>query len=141
MRRLVGRQPPPPAYRIRGVFEELNFPSREKLRVALKKRGIPFREDELDDVVRKSGARQIYAPRSNYPGNVASHAPDTRWGADTVNLTANPSTSGHKYILVVADYFTRQTWATPLMDIQVQTIANAFEAIAQVNGHSRAKHR
>ena len=51
MRRLVGRQPAPPAYRIRGVFEELNFPSREKLRAALKKRDIPFREEELDDVV------------------------------------------------------------------------------------------
>ena len=85
-------------------------------------------------MVRKSGARQIYAPITNYPGEVASHAPDTRWGADTVNLTAIPSTSGHKYILVVADYFTRQTWATPLMDIQVQTIAGAFEAIAQANG-------
>ena len=80
MRRLVGRQPPPPAYRIRRVFEELNFPSREKLRVALKKRDIPFREEELDDVVRKSGARQIYAQRINFPGKVASHVPDTGWG-------------------------------------------------------------
>ena len=65
---------------------------------------------------------------------MASHAPDTRWGADIANLTSNPSSSGHKYILVVADYFTRQTWATPLMDIQVPTVTAAFEAIAQANG-------
>ena len=133
-RRLVGRQPPPPAYRIRGVFEELNFPSRDKLKTALRKRGIRFTDDEIDAVVDKSGARQIYAPRSVYPGKVASHAPDTRWGADIANLTSNPSSSGHKYILVVADYFTRQTWATPLMDIQVPTVTAAFEAIAQANG-------
>ena len=133
-RRLVGRQPPPPAYRIRGVFEELNFPSRDKLKTALKKRSIRFTDDEIDAVVDKSGARQIYAPRSVYPGKVASHAPDTRWGADIANLTFNPSPSGHKYILVVADYFTRQTWATPLMDIQVPTVTATFEAIAQANG-------
>ena len=83
-RRLVGRQTPPPAYRIRGVFEELNFPSRDKLKTALRKRGIPYTDEELDDVVKKSGARQIYAPRSVYPGKVASHAPDTRWGGGQI---------------------------------------------------------
>ena len=51
-RRLVGRQPPPPAYRIRGVFEELNFPSRDKLKTALKKRGIRFTDDEIDAVIK-----------------------------------------------------------------------------------------
>ena len=74
-RRLVGRQPAPIPYQIRGVFEELNFPSREKLKIALKKRNIRYTEQDLDDVVRKSGARQIYAPRSVYPGKVASHSP------------------------------------------------------------------
>ena len=54
----MGRQPHPPAYRIRGVFEELNFPSRDKLKTALKKRGIRFTDDEIDAVVEKSGARQ-----------------------------------------------------------------------------------
>ena len=133
MRRLVGRQPPPVPYQIRGVFEELNFPSRDKLKIALRKRGIRASDDQIDEVVKKSGARQIYAPRSVYPGKVASHDADTRWGVDTVNLTSNPSTSGHKYILVVCDYFTRQTWATPLMDIQVPTVTAAFETIAQEN--------
>ena len=60
-RRLVGRQPAPIPYQIRGVFEELNFPSREKLKIALKKRNIRFTDDEIDEVVKKSGARQIYA--------------------------------------------------------------------------------
>ena len=129
------RQSPHPAYQIRGVFEEFNFPSINKLKNALRKRGIRFRQAELDDVDNKSGARQIYAPRNVYPGKVASHAPDTRWGADIAKLTSNPSSSGHKYILVVVDYFTRQTWATPLMNIQVPTVSAAFEAIAEANGH------
>ena len=101
MRSLVGRQPPPIPYQIRGVFEELNFPSREKLKIALRKRNIRFTEDQIDEVVKKSGARQIYAPRSTCPGEVASHSPDTRWGADVANLTSNPSSSDHKYIVVV----------------------------------------
>ena len=65
---------------------------------------------------------------------MASHAPDTRWGADIANLTSNPSSSGHKYILVVTDYFTSQTWATPVMDIRMPTVTAAFEAIATANG-------
>ena len=56
MRRLVGRQPAPPAYQIRGVFEELNFPSRDKLKTVLKKRNIRWTEAEIDSVVKKSGA-------------------------------------------------------------------------------------
>ncbi|MDA8582770.1 DDE-type integrase/transposase/recombinase [bacterium] len=134
MRRLVGRQPAPPAYQIRAVFEELNFPSRDKLKTVLKKRNIRWTEAEIDSIVKKSGARQIYAPRSTYPGKVASTDSDTRWGADTISLVANPSTSGHKYILVVCDYFTRQTWATALKDIQAKTTADALETIIVSNG-------
>ena len=125
MRRITGKQPPARDM-IREVFEELNLPSREKLRGALKKRGIQFTEDQIDSIVKKSGARQIYAPRSTYPGKVATSAPDTRWAADTISLVSNPSSSGHKYILVVVDQFTRQSWGTATKDIQTQTIANAF---------------
>ncbi|MDA8583325.1 hypothetical protein N9L68_03805 [bacterium] len=80
MRMLVGRQPRPPAYQNRGVFEELNFPSGEKLKATLKKRNIRWTQSEIDNVVRKSGARYIYAPPGVYPGKAASHSPDARWG-------------------------------------------------------------
>ena len=133
MGRLVGRQPAPPAYQIRAVFEELNFPSRDKLKTVLKKRNIRWTEAEIDSVVKKSGARQIYAPRSTYLGKIASTDSDTL-GADTISLVANPSTTGHKYILVVCDYFTRQTWATPLKDIQANTTSDALESIIVSNG-------
>ena len=79
-RRLVGGQTPPSAYRIRGVSEERNFPARDKLNTALKKRGIRFTDAEIDPVVEKPGARQFYAPKHVYSGNMASHAPDARWG-------------------------------------------------------------
>ena len=39
-----------------------------------------------------------------------------------------------KYILVVVAQLTRQTWATATKDIQTQTIANAFEVIANAHG-------
>ena len=133
-RRITTKRAPAQGNQIREVFEELNFPSRDKLKAALKKRSIEYTEAQLDAVVKKSGARQIYAPRSTYPGKVATYAPDTRWAADMVSLVSKPSASGRAYILVVVDQFTRQTWATPLMDINVQTMANMFESIATQNG-------
>ena len=78
-----------------GVFQELTFPSRDKLKAALKKRTIEFTEAQLDAVVKKSGARQLYAPRSTYPGKIATYAPDTRWVADIISLVSKPNPSGH----------------------------------------------
>ena len=133
-RRTTTKRAPAQGNQIREVCEELKFPSRDKLKAALKKRSIQSTEGQLDADVKKSGGRQIYAPRSTYPGKVATYAPDTRWAADTTSLVSNPSSSGHAYILVVVDQFTRQTWATPLMDIKVQTVANAFEFVTTQNG-------
>ena len=106
-RRLVGKQsaappaPPPPAPsappprdQIREVYDELNFPNTKALKTALKKRGIPFADAQLKEVVDKSGAKQIYAPRASYPGKIASTAPDTKWAADTMHLVSQPSKPG-----------------------------------------------
>ena len=88
-RRLTGKQP---ARRdlIREVFDELNQPSLRQLKVVLRKRGIPFTDKAINNVVNNSGARQLYAPRVEYPGKITSTAPDTRWAAHTVHMVSQP---------------------------------------------------
>ena len=117
-RRIVGKQPaappaaPPPAPpqrdQIREVYDELNFPNIKALKTVLKKRGTPFTDAQLKDVVEKSGAKQIYAARASYPGKIASTAPDTKWAADTIHLVSQPSKpGGEKFIFCAQDIFTR----------------------------------
>ena len=104
-RRLTGKQPAPRDL-IREVFDELNQPSVRQLKVVLRKRGIPHMHNDIERVVNTSGARQLYAPRVEYPGKIASTAPDTRWAADTVHMVSQPD-GEFKYILVAQDIFTR----------------------------------
>ena len=104
-RRLTGKQPAPRDL-IREVFDELNQPSLRQLKVVLQKRGIRHTHNEIEKVVNNSGARQLYAPRVEYPGKIASTAPDTRWAADTVHMVSQPD-GEFKYILVAQDIFTR----------------------------------
>ena len=144
-RRLVGKQsaappPPPPAAppprdRIREVYDELNFPNSKALKTVLKKRGIPFTDASIKEVVEKSGAKQVYAPRSDYPGKIASTAPDTRWAADTIQLVSQPSKpGGEKYILCAQDIFTRELFAKPLMNVTSAVVAQAFDEMTAANG-------
>ena len=45
--------------RIKNLFEELNFPGAERLKKALKNRGIPFTKEQVDDLVRGETVKQI----------------------------------------------------------------------------------
>ena len=130
--RLTGKQPAPRDL-IREVFDELNQPSLRQLKVVLRKRGIPFTDNAINNVVNNSGARQLYAPRVEYPGKIASTAPDTRWAADTVHTVSQPG-GNFKYILVVQDTFTRELFAKPFETNTSQEVAERFQDIVNAHG-------
>ena len=76
------------------MFEELNRPGIERLKQALRSRGVPFSRDtdqEMRDVVRGSDQTQLFAPRQRYEDNIASSNVNERWAADHIDLTAQPS--------------------------------------------------
>ena len=44
------------------IFEELNFPSLQKLRRVLDSRGIKYDQEEVDKLVKREAVRQVQAP-------------------------------------------------------------------------------
>jgi len=120
---------------IRDLFEELNQPSAARLKAVLKRRGIEYDAADVDALVRKSGQRQIFAPRQQYPGKVTAPARNTRWAADSIHLASNPSKpGGEKYILVAQDIFSRRLFAEALQTISGPAVTRAFERFTALEG-------
>ena len=57
---------------IDAVNEELNFPSLQKLRRVLDRRGIPYNKQNLERLVKREATRQVQAPGYRYDGKIAS---------------------------------------------------------------------
>ncbi len=119
---------------IEEVYEELNYPTKRKLALALNARRIPFTGAQLTELTRKSDVRQIFAPPPKYEGKVTSAHMDERWQADLANMTSKPGANGEDHILFVMDIFTRCVWARALQGSTAVTVANAFESILEEAG-------
>ena len=122
------------------VFEELNFPSSQKLRKVLDSRGIAYDRKEIEKLVRREAVRQVQAPAYKFDGKIAAHGINDRWFCDLVDFTAAPSDRGKRtglvetkegevYILVVQDVFSRFLWTEALTSKQPGVVAKAFEDI------------
>ena len=108
--------------RIREIFEELNFPGAERLKKALKNRGIPFTKEQVNEITKGESVRQIQQAAPRLTGKVASHYQNYEWMADLIDWTTAPAQSGatsrpegpkmkqdpERFILVVQDVFPRK---------------------------------
>lgn len=110
------------------VFEELNFPSSQKL------------WKEVDKIVRREAVRQVQAPAYKFGGQIAAHGINDIWFCDLIDFTAAPSDRGKRtrlgetkegevYILVVQDVFSRFLWTEALVSKRPEVVAQAFEDI------------
>ena len=125
------------------VFEELNYPSSQKLRRVLDSRGIAYDRKEIEKLVRREAVRQVQAPAYKFDGKIAAHGMHDRWFCDLVDFTAAPSDRGKRtglgetkegevYILVVQDVFSRFLcflWTEALTSKRPEIVAKAFEDI------------
>ena len=80
--------------RIDSVNEELNYPSLQKLRRVLDKRGILYNKRSLERLVKREAVRQVQAPTYKFDGKIASQGLNDRWFADLIDFTAAPSDGG-----------------------------------------------
>jgi transposase InsO family protein len=119
---------------IEEVYSELNYPSKRKLALALRTRGIPFTGEQLEELTRTSATRQIFAPPPKYEGKITSARMNERWQADLANMTSKPGGGGEDHILFVMDIFTRRVWARAMKGNTALTTTNAFEAILEEAG-------
>ena len=125
---------------IASLFAELNYPSAGVLKQALRNRGIPFDNKEVDALVRDEAVRQVQAPKYRFTGKIAAKDLNERLFADLIDFTAAPSDGGkkvglrptgnnEKYILVVQRVFDRKLWTKALTNKRPETVAEAFQDI------------
>ena len=119
------------------VFEELNFPSSQKLRKVLDSRGIAYDRKEIEKLVRREAVRQVQAPAYKFDGKIAAHGINDRWFCDLIDFTAAPSDRGKRtglgetkegevYILVVQDVFSRFLWTEALTSKRPENVAKTI---------------
>ena len=77
------------------VFEELNFPSSQKLRRVLDSRDIAYDRKDVEKLVRREAVRQVQAPAYKFDGKIAAHGINDRWFCDLVEFTAAPIDRGN----------------------------------------------
>ena len=125
---------------VEDFFEELNFPSLQKLRRVLDSRGIEYDQKEVEKLVKREAVRQVQAPTYKFDGKIASHGMHDRWFADLIDFTAAPSDrgkrtglseteDGEQFILVVQDVFSRFLWTEALVSKRPHMVLEAFEKI------------
>ena len=122
------------------VFEELNYPSLQKLRRVLDSRGIAYDRKEIEKLVKREAVRQVQAPAYKFDGKIAARGMHDRWFCDLIDFTAAPSDrgkrtglgeteDGEQFILVVQDVFSRVLWTEALTSKRPEIVAKAFEDI------------
>ena len=84
---------------IDAVNEEMNYPSLQKLRRVLDRRGIAYNKQSLERLVKRQAVRQVQAPGYKFNGKIASQGLHDRWFADLIDFTAAPSDGGRKTVL------------------------------------------
>ena len=122
------------------IFEELNFPSLQKLKRVLDSRGIEYDQKEVEKLVKREAVRQVQAPTYKFDGKIASRGMHDRWFADLIDFTAAPSDrgkrtglseteDGEQFILVVQDVFSRFLWTEALVSKRPHFVLEAFDKI------------
>ena len=104
------------------LWVDLNRPSPEKFRLALRRKGIaaPSVADIRNLFYKYQSSKQIFAPAPKYKGKIFSPGLDRRWAADIM------ITAGH-HTLIVQDIFSRYAWAEP-----IESPLTAYKGMAKV---------
>ena len=129
------------------VFEELNYPSAQKLKRVLDDRKIAYNKKDIDNLVRREAVRQVQAQKYRFDGKIPAMDINDRWFIDLIDFTAAPSDRGKRtglgetkegevYILVVQDVFSRFLWTEALTSKRPEVVAKAFEEILTRSGGS-----
>ena len=111
---------------IQALAEQLNWPSSQKLKLALKAEGIRFKKKEVDELVKSQAGRQVQAPTTGYNGRIVAQEMDSNWSCDLIDVSAAPSFGkGERYILCCQDVFSRYIWTRAIEDKTLATVAMA----------------
>ena len=115
-------RPVPSAEQIRSLWEALDKPGPEKLRIALQKRGFfaPSVKVLREHFFKFQSSRQVFRHPPKYTGHAYSTGLDSRWMADIMVMPEGEhGGKSHRYALIVVDIFSRFAWGA-LIDSPMQ---------------------
>ena len=115
----------PTAEEILELYEDLNFPSATKLRVALPEKGYKARIKDVEALIKSQTPTQLFAKAPKYRGKVIASRPNERWVVDFIDFSAEPS-GEYTYILLVQGIFPGNDWQPPCLKImRANTLATS----------------
>ena len=115
-------RPVPSGDQIRAIWQELDRPGPEKLRVALQKRGFfaPTVQVLRDHFYKFQSSRQVFQRPPKYTGHAYSEGMDRRWMADVMQMPeVEYEGRPYRYALICVDIFSRFVWGA-LIDSPMQ---------------------
>ena len=115
----------------RTIYRELGFPNAPKFQTALHKHGLNVSLDNLKELTKTLGSRQIFRRPPQYKGNVAARSIDDRWVAAALSFESRP-VEGVTNASLIQDVFSSFLWATPMGSKKETT--RAFKTHLNVEG-------
>ena len=73
--------------------------------------------------------KQVLAPAYRSTGKTAAQGPDTNFQADLIDFSANTRNTKEKYALMLADVYTREIRAVPLLNKRAETVNAAMRIV------------
>ena len=124
---------------LRDLFEQLGYPSGQKLWAEAQRRDIDVTRAQVYEFAKTHPARQVFRQRPAHQGKVVAGEINERWAADIIDNNARPSPDPkggdpYQYILIVQDIFSRKIWAHALKSKSQDVCQQAFESIVRSAG-------
>jgi hypothetical protein len=116
---------------IKDLYEELNFPSKTKLKQVAKKRKIGYTEDELDNLYKETPVGQLFGKAPASKGHIATAGEFDKFQADIIDYKqfSKKANEGHIAALSVTNVFDRKTYTEKLKSKAPKEVWAAFEKI------------
>ena len=116
---------------LKDLAKQLYIRDPRKLFVAAKSRGLEVTTKSATEALKTNIAKQVLSMKPRALGKTAATGPEKTFQADLIDFALNTDAkkaSGHKFVLVVEDVFTREVSATPLKSKDAAAVKRAFKA-------------
>ena len=112
------------------LSDELGNPGVAKLHLEAKRRKIRVSKAQVQDLVKRQGARQLFQPVQKSAGKSASESYSARYQADLADMSTTPS-RGFKYVLILVNVYSREVSAEALKSKEPTAVAPALKRLIE----------
>ena len=112
------------------LSDELGNPGTAKLHLEAKRRELKVSKQQVQDLVKRQGARQLFQPAQQSQGKNAAESYSARYQADLADMSTTPS-RGFKYFLILVNVYSREVSAEALKNKTPLSVAPALNRLIE----------